>query len=179
LQHSGVTGQIIPLAELYPGMLWPRLIYTPRHDKHVSLQTKTRIANALIFPVILYGCETWTRSIAMEKKIDASEMWIWRRMLRVSWTEKRTNESILRAIGRARGDLSLRQRAAKQKMMFFGHVMRADGMEKDMMMDCGEGRRKRGRTRKRKMEEVHTMSGMSLEELRDSTEDRDLWRTLT
>src|SRR6218665_521406 len=77
-------------------------------DKHVSLQTKTRIVNAIIFPVILYGCKTWTKTREMEKKIDACEMWIWRKMLRVSWTEKRTNESILMEIGQARRVLSLR-----------------------------------------------------------------------
>jgi len=81
------------------------------------------------------GCETWTKTRAMEKKIDASEIWIWRRKLRVSWTEKRTNESILMEIEHARGDMSLRHRAAKQKMMFFGHMMRASG----------EGRRKRSK----------------------------------
>ena len=93
--------------------------------------------------MILYGCETWTKTRAMEKIIYVCEMWIRRRMLRVSWTEKRTNESILMEIGRARGDMSLRQRAAKQKMTFCGHVMRANSMEKDMMLTCGEGRRKR------------------------------------
>src|SRR6218665_3992881 len=113
-------------------------------DKHVSLQTKPRIVNPTIFPVILYGCKTWTKTRAMEKKIDASEMWIWRRMLRVSWTEKRMNESILMEIGHERGNMSVRQRAANQKMMFFGHVMRANGIEKDMMLACGEGRGKRG-----------------------------------
>ena len=87
----------------------------------MSVQTKTRIVNAMIFPVILSGCEKWTKTREMEKKIDANEMWIRRR--RVSWTEKRTNESIPMEIGRARGNISLRQRAAKQKMMFFGHVM--------------------------------------------------------
>ena len=76
-------------------------------DKHVSLHTKARIVNAMIFPVILYDCETWTKTRAMEKKIDACEMWIWRRMLRVSWIEKRTNESILMEIGHARGDICL------------------------------------------------------------------------
>src|SRR6218665_110389 len=87
-------------------------------EKTCEFADKTRIVNAMIFLVILYGCKTRE----MEKKIEASEMWIWRKMLRISLTEKRTNESILMEIGQARGDLSLRQRAAKQKMMFFGHV---------------------------------------------------------
>ena len=101
-------------------------------------------------------------------------------MLRVSWTEKKTNESILMDIGQARGVLSLRQRAAKQKMVFFGHVMRANGMEKDMMLACGKGRRKRGRPRKKWMEEkIYKMPGMNLAELRDAVEDRDVSRKLT
>src|SRR6218665_1585702 len=82
-------------------------------------------------------------------------------------------------IGRARGDLSLRQRVAKKKMILLSHVMRANGMERDMMMAWGEGRRKRCRPRKRWMEEIHTMSGMNLAELRDAVEDLDLWRKLT
>jgi len=82
-------------------------------------------------------------------------------------------------IRQARRVLSLRQRASKQKMMFFGHVMRANGMEKDVMLACDEGRRKRGRPRKKSMEEIHTMSGMNLAELRDAVEDRDVWRKLT
>jgi len=82
-------------------------------------------------------------------------------------------------IRQARGDLSLRQREAKHKMMFFGHVMRANGMEKDMMLACGEERWKRGRPRKRWMEEIHTMLGMSLAELRDVAEDREVWRKLS
>src|SRR6218665_788621 len=98
-------------------------------------------------------------------------------MLRVSWTEKSTNESIslLVEIGHARRDMSLRQRAAKQKLMFYGHMMRANGMEKDMMLAYGEGKRKRDRPMKRWMEETLKMSGMNLAELRDAVEDRDLW----
>src|ERR1700733_13050358 len=145
-------------------------------DKHVSIMTKTRIVKAMIFPVVLYGCETWTKTKAMEKKIDACEMWIWRRMLRVSWTEKRTNVSILQEIGQLRGNLTLGQRAARQKLMFFGHVMRSDGLEKEMMLACGEGERRRGRPRKRWMEEIHEKMKMNLEELREATRDRDTWR---
>src|SRR3984885_4766589 len=107
----------------------------------------------------------------MEKKIDACEMWIWRRMLRVSWTEKRTNVSILQEIGQLRGNLTLGQRAARQKLMFFGHVMRSDGQEKEMMLACGEGERRRGRPRKRWMEEIHEKMKMNLEELREATRD--------
>src|SRR5688572_10759572 len=114
-------------------------------DKAVSLETKTRIVKAIIIPVVLYGCEAWTKAKALEKKIEACEMWIWRRMLRVPWTEKRTNEYILDEIGHQRGDMTLGQRAARQKTTYFGHVMRADRLEKEMMLACGEGRSGRGR----------------------------------
>src|ERR1700733_12711757 len=99
-----------------------------------------------------------------------------RRMLKVSWTERRTNESILQEIGHLRGSLTLGQRAERQKLMFFGHVMRADGMEKEMMLACGEGERRRGRPRKRWMEEIYEKTKMNLEELREATRDRDAWR---
>ena len=148
-------------------------------DKSVSLETKTRIVKAMIIPVVLYGCEAWTKTKALEKKIEACEMWIWRRMLRVAWTEKRTNEHILEEIGHLRGDMTLRQRAARQKLMYFGHVMRADGLEKEMMLACGEGRRGRGRPRKRWMEEIHETMNMNLPELREATRDRNTWRRLT
>jgi hypothetical protein len=145
-------------------------------DKHVSLMTKTRIVKAMIFPVVLYGCETWTKTKALEKKINACEMWIWRKVLRTPWIEKRTNESILQEIGQSRGNMSLGQRAARQKMAFFGHVMRANGLEKEMMLACGEGKRRRGRPRRRWMEEIHERTKMNLEELRDATADRNTWR---
>jgi len=148
-------------------------------DKAVSLETKTRIVKAMIIPVVLYGCEAWTKTKALEKKIEACEMWIWRRMLRVSWTEKRTNEHILEEIGHLRGEMSLRQRAMRQKVTYFGHVMRADGMEKEMMLACGEGKRGRGRPRKRWMEEIHETMRMNLPELRETTRDRNAWRRLT
>src|SRR6218665_494778 len=118
----------------------------------------------------------------MEKKIDACEMWIWRRMLKVSWTEKRTNESIMMEIGHARGDISLRQRAAKDKLVFFGHVMIAKfGMEKHMMLAYGEGRRKRGRPMKVDGGNTHDVRDESggAEGCGGGSEDRDLWRKLT
>jgi hypothetical protein len=106
-------------------------------------------------------------------------MWIWRKVLRTPWIEKRTNESILQEIGQSRGKLSLGQRAARQKMAFFGHVMRANGLEKEMMLACGEGRRRRGCPRRRWMEEIHEKTKMNLENLRNATEDRNKWRRLT
>ena len=144
-------------------------------DKHVSLDTKKRLVRALIFPTILYGCETWTKTKNMEKKINACEMWIWRKMLRISWTEKRTNESIRMEIG-LENEESLKQFATRLKLRFFGHVMRSDGLEKEMMLACGEGRRRLGRPRMKWMDEIHDLTGMNLEELRDLSANREQWR---
>ena len=98
-------------------------------DRHVSIDTKKRIVRTLIFPTVLYGCETWTLTKKMEKKINACEMWIWRKMQRISWTEKKTNESVRMEIG-IEEDETLQQTALR-KLGFFGHVMRSDGLEKD------------------------------------------------
>jgi len=101
-------------------------------------------------------------------------------MPRVSRTEKTTNESILMETGQTRGYMSLRQKEdSKTEDDFFGHEMRANGLEKEMMLSRGEGRRKRGRLRKRWMEEIHTMPWMDLAEMRDTEEDRGLWRRMT
>src|SRR6218665_1196791 len=108
----------------------------------------------------------------MEKKIDACKMWIWRRMLRVAWTERRTNEAILQEIGAMRGGLSLLQRATKQKMMILEHMMRANGLEKEMMLACGDGRRRRGLPRKIWMKKMLVGTGMSLVELREASRKR-------
>ena len=138
------------------------------------MQTKTRIVNAMIFPVIPYGCETWTKTREMEKKIDACEMWIWRKMLR---DEKRTNESILNGDQTSKRSFVAEKEGSKTEDDVLWPVMRANGMEKDIMLTCGEGRRKR--LKKKWMEEMHTMSGMNLVELRNAVEDWEMWRKLT
>src|SRR6218665_4088341 len=90
---------------------------------------KKRIVRTLIFPKVLYGCETWTMTKKMEKKINACEMWIWRKMQRISWTEKKTNESVRMEIG-IEEDETLQQTALRRKLGFFGHLMRSDRLEK-------------------------------------------------
>ena len=142
-----------------------------------SKETKAGLVKSMIFPIVLYGCETWTKTKALEDKIDACEMWIWRSLLGISWREKRTNASVIQEIGQLRGDLTLQQRAIRQKLMYFGHVMRAEGMEK-MMLACGEGRRSRGRPRTRWMDEIHRRTAMSLAQLRDAVRSREDWRKL-
>ena len=146
-----------------------------RKDKYVSRETKKRLVRALIFPVVLYGCETWTKTRDMERKINAGEMWIWRKMLRISWTEKRTNESV-RAELEIEREETLQQTATWRKLSYFGHVMRSNGLEKELMTACGEGRKRRGRPRRRWLDEVHEKSSMSLEQLREATRERRHWR---
>src|SRR6218665_2973325 len=98
---------------------------------------KKRIVRTLIFQTVLYGCETCTMTKKMEEKINACEMWIWRKMQRISWTEKKTNESVRMEIG-IEEDETLQQTALRRKLGFFGHVMRSDGLEKRMMLAFGD-----------------------------------------
>src|SRR6218665_3077041 len=100
------------------------------------------IVRALIFPTVLCGCETWTMTKKMEKKINACEMWIWRKMQRISWTEKKTNESVHMEIG-IEEDETLQQTALRRKLGFLGHVMRSDWLEKGMMLAFRNGRGRR------------------------------------
>src|SRR6218665_1762129 len=104
---------------------------------------KKRILRTLIFPTVLYGCETWTMTKKMEEKINACEMRISRKMQKISWTEKKTNESVCKEIG-IEEDETLQQAVLRRKLGFFGHVMQSDGLEKGMMLAYGDGRRRRG-----------------------------------
>src|SRR6218665_348591 len=125
---------------------------------------KKRIVRTLIFPTVLHGCETWTMTKKMEKKINACEMWIWRKMQRIAWTVKKTNESVHMEIG-TEEDETLQQTALGRKLGFFGHVMQSDGLEKRMILAYRDGRRRRGRPRRKWMDEMHEVTGMKLVEL--------------
>src|SRR6218665_3942504 len=144
------------------------MVRQTREHKH-----KKRIVRTLIFPTVLYGCETWTMTKKMKKKINACE--IWRKMQRILWTEKKTNESVRMEIG-IEEDETLQQTALRRKLGFFGHVMRSDELEKRMMLAHGDGRMRRGRPRRKWMDEIHEVTGMKLAELRDVTTERKIWR---
>ena len=107
-------------------------------DSAISKSTKTRLVRALVFPIALHGCESWTTRKTEKKKIASFENWCWRRMLRVSWTDRRTNASIIEEIG---SGTTLLNQALKQKLSYFGHVVRADGLEKSLMLGMGEGKK--------------------------------------
>src|SRR6218665_3644625 len=138
---------------------------------------KKRIVRILIFKTVVYGCETWTMTKKMAKKINACEMCIWRKMQRISWTEKKTNESVRKEI-EIEEEETLQQTALRGKLGFFGYVMRSDGFEKGMMLAHRDGRRRRGRPRRKWMDEIHEVTGMKLAEIRDVTTEMNQWRRL-
>ena len=142
-------------------------------DRGVLVKTKMRLVNVLVFPVVLYGSESWTMTKADRRRVDAFEMWCWRRVLRISWTERVTNKEVL---ARTSPHMSLEAMALKHKLSYFGHVMRAHGMERDLMLGKVTGKRRRGRQRTRWIAGVTSAMEGSLEELNERVKDRARWR---
>ena len=141
-------------------------------DRDVTLKTKIRIVKAMVFRVATYECETWTIRKAERKKIDAFEMWCWRRLLHIPWTAKRTNQSVLDQI---KPDGSLEFSIVKLKLKYFGHIMRReDSLEKSLMLSKVEGKRRRGRQRTRWLDTVKEDTGISLQNLQEVVKDREV-----
>ena len=116
-------------------------------SRDITLPTKVRLVKGMVFPVIMYGCESWTVQEAERRRIDAFELWCWRRLLRVPWTARRSNQSILKEIS---PEISLEGMTLKLKLQYFGHLMRrVDSLEKTLMLGGIGGRRRRGRPRMR------------------------------
>ena len=136
-------------------------------DRGISLLTKARLVKALVFPVVLYGVESWVMTKADWRKINIFELWCWRRMLQISWTKKRTNASVIEQMTEAIGPIvTLEAMVCHRRLMFFGHIMSKDGsLEKDLMMGKLEGSRRHGRPRTRWVDGVVEAAGAGLGEL--------------
>ena len=142
-------------------------------SRDITLPTKVRLVKPIVFPAVMYGCESWTIKKAERRKIDAFELWCWGRLLRVPWTARRSNQSILKEIN---PEYSLEGLMLKLKLQYFGHLMRkTDSLEKTLMLRKIEGGRRRGQQRIRWLDGITDAINMSLNRLQELVMNREAW----